>query len=62
MKVFDPQKHDFRPEDKKKEKKPRADPDRCESLEGPLDEALEDTFPASDPPAITTPSQENPCN
>ena len=60
MKVFNPQTHTF--EDKgtpSKEKKPPA-AQRQEDKEAagkPLDKALEDTFPASDPPAVTTPKE-----
>ena len=56
MKVFDPQKHSF---EQKGEAKVPAKKTRKEGDEAgqPLDDALKDTFPASDPPAITTPKK-----
>ena len=55
MKVFDPATHDFRPEDKEELKKDQQ-PDSKAAGEC-LDEALEETFPASDAPAITVPKE-----
>lgn len=56
MKVFDPKKREFR--DKKTNKIVRrsalAEIERSAGG-APLDEALEETFPASDPPAIVSP-------
>lgn len=60
MRVFDPKKHDFRPEDKAK---PLCggQTEREAKQEGEnLDEALEETFPASDPPSMTTPKKPGP--
>ena len=54
MKVFDPEKHDFRPEDKEAFKKEQT-PEDAKSTSECLDEALKETFPASDAPAITVP-------
>jgi hypothetical protein len=60
MKVFDPKKHDFRPEDKDKLSR-SGQTEREAKQEGKdLDEALEETFPASDPPSITTPKKPGP--
>lgn len=56
MRIFDPRKHDFRPErGKGKPAAPRTD--RFSVPDSPLDEALEETFPASDPPAVVSPSR-----
>lgn len=56
MKEFDPKKHEFRPGDEEKPKSAKTA--REEKREGEcLDEALEETFPASDPPAITAPKE-----
>lgn len=54
MKVFDPQKHEFK--QKGAPEGPRKQAKKDSKAAGqPLDEALKDTFPASDPPAITAP-------
>jgi hypothetical protein len=62
MKVFDPKKREFR--DKKTNKvEPRSPRKYSASTANgaPLDEALEETFPASDPPAIVSPhKKQNP--
>lgn len=56
MKVFDPKKREFRD---KKTNKVVSRPPLAETEPGaagaPLDEALKETFPASDPPAIVAP-------
>ena len=60
MKVFDPKKHDFREEDKDKLSR-SGQTEREAKQEGKnLDEALEETFPASDPPSMTTPKKPGP--
>ena len=56
MKEFDPKKHDFRPGDEEKSKTGKAEREAKQEAEN-LDEALEETFPASDPPSITAPKE-----
>lgn len=60
MKVFDPKKHDFRPEDKDKLARDGQTEREARQQGENLDEALEETFPASDPPSITTPKKPGP--
>ena len=56
MKVFDPQKHSFEQEGGTKVPAKQLQKDR-EAAGKPLDDELKDTFPASDPPSITTPKK-----
>jgi hypothetical protein len=60
MKVFNPKTHAFeeKGEGKKEKKLPPAQKQEDQKAAGrPLDKALEDSFPASDPPAVTTPKE-----
>lgn len=60
MKVFNPQKHAFEEKGgsaKEKKLPPAQRQEDKEAAGQPLDEALEDSFPASDPPAVTTPKE-----
>jgi nicotinate phosphoribosyltransferase len=45
---------------KKPHKHDPADAERRKELERELEEGLEETFPASDPPAVTEPAPEKP--
>ncbi|HKY02361.1 MAG TPA: hypothetical protein VJM53_07405 [Burkholderiales bacterium] len=60
MKVFNPSKHQF---EEKGGRKLKGHPSReqqqkdREAAGQPLDDALEETFPASDPPASITPKK-----
>ena len=60
MRVFDPKKHDFRPEDKAKPSCSGQTEGEAKQQGKDLDEALAETFPASDPPSITTPKKAGP--
>jgi hypothetical protein len=56
VKVFDPRKHAFR--QKREEKVHPQQLQKDKEAAGPaLDEALADSFPASDPPAAVTPKK-----
>ena len=58
MKVFNPSKHEFEEKGRPKAKPPREQQQKDREAAGqPLDEALEESFPASDPPAIVTPKE-----
>ena len=59
MKEFDPKKHDFRPSDKEKPTTGKAEERENKHEAENLDEALEESFPASDPPSITVPKEKD---
>lgn len=58
MKVFNPSKHEFEEKGREKHHTPPEQKKKDREAAGqPLDDALEDSFPASDPPSITVPKE-----